>query len=451
MSMNGQQIYENFSSAPGPDGLASAQEKLNRIKAEYDDLADQIMKVAASMEEGWQGEASGAAQRGAGPLAVEHAAASAEMNTGQDLLRRQIDSFDFARNSVQPVPPAPDKPSTMENIFTLGSAGNRYDEQVAARQAAEQQNVETMKLWTNHSSYNERMMPTSYGSILSSPAKITMDTGGTPGAVGTGSVAGSYANGPSGDTGVTSASVYAPPAGSGPAWSAPAGPGGSVSTPPAASTSPAASAPPAAATPPAASTSPGGSTSPSGYAPGTGTAGGDYPGGTTGDSRRRRSGTTGGVAPVGGFDSGRTGGTTGRGIDGPNATGGTAGRPGSGSAAGRLLGGGTGSGTGGTAGPGAGQGLGAGRGTGAAAPGTSGTGGTAAAGSSTAAGGRGGMRGMPMGAGAAGRGNSEDEDHQRKYVMDDDEHFQLTEDGEKLTDPSTGMTATPPVLGERNT
>jgi hypothetical protein len=60
-----------------------------------------------------------------------------------------------------------------------------------------------------------------------------------------------------------------------------------------------------------------------------------------------------------------------------------------------------------------------------------------------------GKSGMP-GGGVGGQKaqNGEDEEHQRKYVIDDDEAFQLTEEGERLIDPRTGMPLTPPVIGQ---
>ena len=92
----------------------------------------------------------------------------------------------------------------------------------------------------------------------------------------------------------------------------------------------------------------------------------------------------------------------------------------------RGLGGGSGSGAGTPGEP-------AGRGAGAARPGAAGRPGAS------------GMGGMPHG----GKGEKdEDQEHQRKYVVADDEHFLLGEDGERVTDPRTGLPPVPPVIGE---
>jgi hypothetical protein len=130
-SMSGQQIYENFASADGPDGLMQAQQHLARVETVYTERENQIRTLAASMEEGWTGDAAGAAQRGAGPLAVAHGGAAQEMATAKDLLANQVDSFYVVKSSVTPVPPAPSEPSTFHNLISFGGAQSDYEAGVA--------------------------------------------------------------------------------------------------------------------------------------------------------------------------------------------------------------------------------------------------------------------------------------------------------------------------------
>jgi hypothetical protein len=63
-----------------------------------------------------------------------------------------------------------------------------------------------------------------------------------------------------------------------------------------------------------------------------------------------------------------------------------------------------------------------------------------------------GVGGKPGGMGSGMGGHKgeggEEEEHQRKYVMEDDDAFQLTENGERLIDPHTGLPITPPVIGQ---
>ena len=93
--------------------------------------------------------------------------------------------------------------------------------------------------------------------------------------------------------------------------------------------------------------------------------------------------------------------------------------------------------------------MGSGKGSGAASSGAAnesmGRGGAGTPGAK----GTGGKGGTPggMGGGPKGEGG-EDAEHQRKYVMEDDQAFQLTEDGERLADPHTGLPITLPVIGQ---
>src|SRR4051795_3888090 len=87
--MNAQEIYENFVNGRGPDGLIESAMYLSQAEVTYNARAKQIETLAASMEEGWTGDAGGAAQRGAGPLAVEHAGAAEAMATAKELLTDQ--------------------------------------------------------------------------------------------------------------------------------------------------------------------------------------------------------------------------------------------------------------------------------------------------------------------------------------------------------------------------
>ncbi|MDI5977330.1 hypothetical protein QDK53_14050, partial [Amycolatopsis magusensis] len=184
--MNAQEIYENFARARGPEDLEAAQEALHSVAAEYQVLAQEIANVAAAFEQGWTGDASGAAERGAGPLTVQHAEASEALNLAQDLLRRQVESFWMAKNSVEPVPPVPAAPSTITNVITLGSAGAGYEQFVTEAGAAAQRNVAAMELWVDHSAYNTTMMPTTYGEISPPEVSISLAEGTQLGGTGGG-------------------------------------------------------------------------------------------------------------------------------------------------------------------------------------------------------------------------------------------------------------------------
>ncbi|MEV6909801.1 hypothetical protein [Amycolatopsis sp. NPDC051071] len=423
-AMTGQQIYENFLNAPGTDGLEAAQRQLAEVRVEYGHLQAEITKAAAALEEHWQGEASGAAQRGAGPLAVAHGQAGGEMEFADNLLRTQVDSFHVTKNSVRPVPPVPPMPASF-NEMVEGGAKNYFQATTAANNAA-QSNVAVMDGWTRISGDNGARMPVTYGTIDPGAFSVSQGTPGEkPGAI-------------DGFRGAPEqrkrSGAYGPPR-------TPAqGPRPGESTVDPSKQTPPPQAPPPQTPPqqdppkqhppqqgPPQKVPPNHRTPVADDGDQTTRPVEDHPGPNpvrqpvTDVPRTPVSGPPGGGGPnwvppglpgpegrTNGPGAGRTG------VPGPG-TGGTAGR----------LGGGPGSG----AGPAGTRGM--------AEPGM--RGGTA---------GKPGANGMTPGAGGQRGKGAEDEEHHRKYILDDDSHFLPGEEGEKVVDPTTGMAPTPPVIGK---
>ena len=71
--MSGKEIYENFQHGPGTDRLSKAASMMGSLVENYENRLDTMSQLKGKMESAWQGDASGAAQRGAGPLVVENA------------------------------------------------------------------------------------------------------------------------------------------------------------------------------------------------------------------------------------------------------------------------------------------------------------------------------------------------------------------------------------------
>jgi hypothetical protein len=448
--MSGQQIYENFINGRGTDGLANSYSSLGNVSEVYNERVDQITRLAASMEECWTGNASGAAQRGAAPLAVAHGSAAAEMITATNLLERQAGSFHDARTNVVKVPNPPNEPSTIKKILTLGGAQDNYEDKVQASNAAAQRNVATMSNWASASSYNSTKMPTDYGTIDPNAMTVRVKeeraiienwppphpewppkpkekkVGGDDdkNVVGTGDG--------KDKVGIDDKTVRPPQELQG----RPIGIDNELIPPPSNDDwrniepdKPDTTKPPLG----------GGKddlTRPEDYTPP------DKPGDRPGWN---------GTGGVGSQSSSGQGSSSGTGFGPLAGFGGSGSGAGSGSGSGRFgsgSGSGSGSGTGSASGSGGEKSLG-GRGTGSASGAAEAMGRGGAAGARGAgAGGRSGTGGMPgMAPGQKGQGD-EDEEHQRKYIVEDDEVFQLTDDGERLTDPRTGMPLTPPVIGE---
>jgi hypothetical protein len=176
--MSGQKIYENFTNGVGPEGLSSSAVMVNELAAEYLEEGDAIRRLTAKMESVWQGDAAGAAQRGAGPLAAEHELAAPQMGTAQDLNSRQAGSFVDARNAVVPVPAQPAAPNPWA-VFTSPGEVVPYRQQVADYNAANQHNVDVMTGYAGASSYNGKGMPQSYGTLTDDQSGIAIDAGGS--------------------------------------------------------------------------------------------------------------------------------------------------------------------------------------------------------------------------------------------------------------------------------
>ncbi|MFD8492377.1 hypothetical protein [Amycolatopsis sp. NPDC059657] len=427
--MSGQEIYENFANAQGPRGLEQGSLHLSKVEVYYTRREEQITAIAGSMEEGWTGDAGGAARRGAGPLAIAHGGAAQELATAKDALITQSDDFYRVKSSVDPVPEPPDKPSTFKNVITLGGAQSNYENKVRESNEVAQKNVAAMDDWTTASGYNGRVMPTEFGDLDPNAFKITIDDGKVPPPIEWRPIKPPPPGGKEPDDGNDKGTIKP---GTGKDGTGEDGTGrkpGEIKVPPPPDDGRRPGRDDEQTTPEKTKTPP---KLPPGIPPDDGRIPGRIPGKDDED---------GGIwGPTGSGRGGDTGTGTGRGIGTGSGSG-----SGSGSAGGRLTGGGA-SGAGSSTGASDRLGAGRGSGVGGMGPGEPGARGGAGA---RGAGGRGAGPGMGgMGQGGRG-GGDEDEEHQRKYVLEDDAAFQLTdEDGEKYVDPRTGMSPVTPVIGE---
>lgn len=417
--MDGNEIYERFASSRGANGLTAAQDLLKAAAEMYREVAEEVQHEAATFEEYWDGDAAGAAMRGLGPAAVESTRAAEQSTTAEDLLRRQAESYEFAKRNVRPVPPMPTQPPSLAEVVANPSGENSYFAQAQASQEAARNNIEQANVFQTSSNYNEQMLPASFGNIdagkfdintsadsSAGPRASVGGVGGADPAVGAAAVApsGSAASASStGRSGSTSG------AGSGSAGRV--GSGAIGSTPD--TTRPAATAPAASGGP----------------VPGTIPPGAGRPG-QPGPSGRIAGGT---VPPLGGGVGAVTTGAPG---GAPGAGGVRGGAPGAGGALrGGVPGGGQPGGrmTGQLPGGGAGQ----------AGP----------AGRAGAMGGRAGMGPGMAGGPGAGRGKGDDDsEHRNKFAqleqLPDGVPREKDEYGERTIDEQSGHTVVPPVIGE---
>ena len=171
---SGEEIYRNFHGGTGDDGrgLTHASTSVQQLVDHYKGRVDSIVRLTNMMESAWQGDAAGAARRGAAPLAVEHGTAQDSMTAAQMVMTDQTDVFSSAKSSVREIPPTPDKPGIWDNVTTLGSAGRNYERRMTEVNAANEMNVAVMEAYEGATENNANRMPTSYGSIAADKSEI---------------------------------------------------------------------------------------------------------------------------------------------------------------------------------------------------------------------------------------------------------------------------------------
>ena len=156
---------------------------MNEIAAGYEDRAQQIRALTTRMETAWEGDASGAAQRGASPMSSEHELSGPSLMTMQDLTNRQAESYSNAKNAVVPVPPEPVLLDPMQAMMSGGLTP--YEDQLDEHNAAARNNLDAMNRYESASFGNLDGLPPSYGTFVDGttedPAGLSVSTGGGPG------------------------------------------------------------------------------------------------------------------------------------------------------------------------------------------------------------------------------------------------------------------------------
>jgi hypothetical protein len=158
-SMDGQQIYDTFHNhANGAQGLSTAGQTAGRLAAKYVDHAVTTQQMINGTRSGWQGKAAEASLHGLAPFAENALNYHQQLNTGQDIVSRQVDSFHTLVSEVRPVPPAPQ----MQNVITAIMSGQDPKPmiaQIVAHQAIQQSNVDAYNKYVGASQYNTSNLP----------------------------------------------------------------------------------------------------------------------------------------------------------------------------------------------------------------------------------------------------------------------------------------------------
>lgn len=401
------EIYQKIQGGQGPGSLMTAKYSADTLKGKYDARVAQIESLDKKMESAWTGKGGEGARRGAEPLKRWMEDSRSKLDTASTALDDQYGAFTTVSGKVREIPRTPPESGFLNDINPLETD---LDQKIQQYNNDAQTNVDAFNQYFHSSTNNARQMP-NYSTMEGDYGNVDVQTkpgagggpgdGGGPGGGGPGGygAGGSYSGGGAGGSYSPSAipaASYSPPGGGGGGYNSGAIPGnvappGSSYTPPE-YTSPDYNGPEFDD----GSTSSAGYTAPSYNLPGTGGfgpgSGGFGPTGSGSGSYGAGSyGAGGGAYGAGGF------GPRGSGLSGGASTGSAV--PGSGSTTGGYSGARTGS-----------------------------------TGSSSSMG-----RPMMGGMGGGGRGQGgEDEEHERKYLIE--------EDGNSLF--GTDELTAPPVIGE---
>ncbi|MFE3172039.1 hypothetical protein ACFXPA_41200 [Amycolatopsis sp. NPDC059090] len=408
MALTGNDIYNQIHNPGDTTGLDAMGGGCGDLKSIHNEVATKLTESQAALNSFWKGQAAETGKAGLAPLITTSHLAAEKMDSMQKSIAEQSAAFNYVKNAVVPVAASRPDDQKLTDYVSLGAS----DDEIAAAEFDDKtkKNVEAYGQYQLSTDPRTQTMPMDYPAAHDpnvSSGGITPDqpAPGTGGRVGSGaghhsSGGGSshnYGGGPSHSYSSGPSTYSAPPGAAGMPVPPPPGHGGPVAPPvsPPNDSTRAAWADP---TPPPPSQA---------WQPPSGLPGG----GNTGNG-----GMNGAFGPVGGL-----------GGFGPTSGGGGGFGPG-----------GSGAGSGGAGGPGAGP-RGVGGGTGAGALGES-AGRPAMGGGAGAAGAKGqpGMGGM--GGGGKGGKGPEDEEHQRKILL-------AEEDPDSIFGGYDGNRPTPPVIG----
>lgn len=228
--MDAQQIYDIFhgSGAKGTSALEQAQHTSYTLADAYQNDAVGLQKLINDIGSAWTGQASDAASHGLAPLTEHLLTTGQDLNTHQDLVYRQANSFQMAAHQVRPVPPAPSMGDMIGAIAESFATGNpisqvtsMYD-QSAHHNAVSTANVDAYTNYVTSSKYNSVNLPPMSGTITSTAttAPVTVVTG--PQVAGRPAAATGARTAPRSTGGTAARSVHGSgPAGVPAAWQAP--------------------------------------------------------------------------------------------------------------------------------------------------------------------------------------------------------------------------------------
>ena len=176
MAYSPQQIIQLVKSGKGPNGMESGGDQSAQLSTLHSQIADDMLQLQGAMAEHWQGDASGQAYAGAGPLVEASKVSGDHLLQAHNLYTGQGSSFRDLQGKVAAVGNLGDKPADdWVSNTPLSFLSNRSNEIAAWNQKAQEvvgsyntyhaQSTDNSGRWASPSMYGELELPTAGGDI----------------------------------------------------------------------------------------------------------------------------------------------------------------------------------------------------------------------------------------------------------------------------------------------
>jgi hypothetical protein len=164
-------IYHQLTSGPGSQVFRDPQRVMKNIRDRQNDRIRRIALLADKIGSGWQGESADGATTSTYPLLTQLSKSAKQLDDAQDLLGRDADSFDRARNEVRPLPPNPPQSTMINDLLPWESD---LDKKIKQYQEDANHNIAVFAAYDQESLYNETNMPQDFGTVDDSAVEVSV-------------------------------------------------------------------------------------------------------------------------------------------------------------------------------------------------------------------------------------------------------------------------------------
>ncbi|WP_051790855.1 PPE domain-containing protein [Amycolatopsis jejuensis] len=164
--MDGKQIFDNFRGGD-TSGLRAAAVKVQELSAAYLERARSVKELQERMARSWTGDASAAANAGAGPLEAGFRQTADPLDLTSASMDTQAGSFESSRHAVVEVPPRPERPQPwagpLQAVVPASVVPMSFQDGIDRFHGANENNVRVMEQYHGVTTHTKRVLPKLYG------------------------------------------------------------------------------------------------------------------------------------------------------------------------------------------------------------------------------------------------------------------------------------------------